>query len=138
MATTATPATDPLHRLAEAARDRGVRILREATSGEYYATSGSDPELCYRVTGYSCSCPGFLRWNRCGHHSLLLLQLGWLPDDDPDPAPPAGSVRASTIPCSVCNGRGIEHPFGDHLAVVCLTCSGTGQLDVSTELEQAA
>jgi hypothetical protein len=127
-----------LHRLAENARNRGVRILREATSGEYYATSGSDPELCYRVTGYSCSCPGFLRWSRCGHHSLLLLTLGWLPEDDPDPTPPIAAARTASIPCTVCNGKGTEHPFGDHLAVVCLTCSGTGSLIAAAELDQAA
>lgn len=64
MATITTPSTDPLHRLAEVAQNRDMRILREATSGEYCATSGSDPGLCYRVTAYSCSCPGYVRWGR--------------------------------------------------------------------------
>ena len=64
MATITTPSTDPLHRLAEVAQNRDMRILREATSGEYCATSGSDPASATGSLPTRCSCPGYVRWGR--------------------------------------------------------------------------
>jgi hypothetical protein len=81
-------------RLAEEARKRGLRVLHVPASDEYYVTSASDPTLLHRVTGLSCDCPGFLTWQRCTHHSLLLAELGWLPDPEPDPEP----QEAATTP----------------------------------------
>lgn len=74
-------------RLADEARKRGLRVLHVPASDEYYVTSASDPILLHRVTGLSCDCQGFLTWQRCTHHSLLLAELGWLPDPDPEPEP---------------------------------------------------
>src|SRR5688500_12426798 len=54
--------TSPVHRLAAEARQRGIRILVEPISGAHFATSSRDPDVIYRVTAYSCTCPGFLRW----------------------------------------------------------------------------
>src|SRR5215210_7716078 len=88
----ATPAD--LSRLADLAEERGIRILVEPISGEHFATSATDPTILYKVTGFSCTCKGFMHWERCTHHSLLLVQLGWLPDLDPEPEPPAPIVAA--------------------------------------------
>ena len=97
-----TVALSPVRRLAAHARARGIRVLHEPISGEYYTTSATDPERLYRVTGFSCSCPGFIRWGRCGHHALLLDHLGWLGDDDPDPTPvtPLVAREPDRLPCS--------------------------------------
>ena len=84
--TVATPMD--LWRLAEEAERRGIQILVEPISGEHFATSGSKANILYRLTGFSCTCKGFQHWQRCTHHSLLLAQLGWLPDPEPDPPSP--------------------------------------------------
>src|SRR5215218_4740429 len=92
-----TPAN--LWRLAEQGEQNGVRILTECVSGERFATSASEPGTVYRLTAHGCSCKGFAYHGRCQHHSLLLAQLGWLPDVDPEPEPPAPAAlaRRSTI-----------------------------------------
>ena len=93
---------EDLHRLAGLARERGVRLFQEATSGAWYATSATDATACYALTGYSCACAGFTAWQRCSHHAALLAELGWLPDiADMTPALVAGAP-----PCARCRGRG--------------------------------
>ena|SRR5579884_3639172 len=77
-----------LWRLAEQGERNGVRLLTECLSGERFATSASEPGVIYRLTAYSCACKGFAYWGRCQHHSLLLKELGWLPDLDDEPEPP--------------------------------------------------
>jgi hypothetical protein len=78
-----------LWRLADLAEARGVRILVEPISGEHFATAATDPTIQYKSTTLSCTCKGFVHRQRCTHHSLLLAQLGWLPDLEPEPEPPA-------------------------------------------------
>jgi len=65
---------EDLHRLAGLARERGVRLFQEATSGAWYATSATDATACYALTGYSCACAGFTAWQRCSHHAALLAE----------------------------------------------------------------
>jgi len=78
---------EDLHRLAAQAERAGVRILVDHTTGAHIATSATDATACYVVTvGGGCTCRGFTYWGRCTHHSLLLAQLGLLPDQDPPPA----------------------------------------------------
>lgn len=57
------------------------------------SVASSDPTLLPRVTGLSCDYPGFMAWQRCIPHSLLLAKLGWLPDLNPEPEP---EVAATT------------------------------------------
>ena len=101
VATRRTRPTTPadLWRLAEQGHRNGVRILTECVSGERFATSASEPGTVYRLTAHSCTCKGFDFHGRCQHHSLLLAQLGWLPDPEPEPNPPAPVVapRCATI-----------------------------------------
>ena len=92
----ATP-TD-FHRLADQGRVNGVLLLTEGATGERFATSGTRAGTVYRLTAYSCSCPGFCHHQRCQHHSLLLAELGWLLEPDP----PAPAV------CGECHGRGLD------------------------------
>ncbi len=79
-------------RLADRGRSNGVLILRECVSGARYATSATQPGTIYYLTAYSCTCPGFVAHQRCQHHSLLLAELGWLPDDEDE----TDSVPAAT------------------------------------------
>ncbi len=81
-----------LCRLADQGRANGVILVRECISGARYATSATQPGTIYYLTAYSCTCPGFAHHQRCQHHSLLLAELGWLPDvadDETDPVPVA-------------------------------------------------
>jgi hypothetical protein len=73
MATFEATAAD-LWRLADEARERGLRVLHVPATNESYVTSAGDPHLLHRVTGFSCNCPGFVHWQRCTHHSLLLAE----------------------------------------------------------------
>jgi hypothetical protein len=133
--TTATPMD--FWRLAEEAERRGIRILVEPISGEHYATSATDPTRLYRLTHYSCTCKGFLTWQRCTHHSLLLAHLGWLPDVDPDPAPAAATAPSpKQDPCPDCQGEGTEPAMGRSGAwyrVPCPRCGGSGAADPAGE-----
>jgi len=73
-------------RLAQRARASGVR-LRLDPDGRWYASSVSHPGAWHDVTRFSCTCVGFLRVQRCMHHSALLACLCWLDDEPPDPDP---------------------------------------------------
>jgi hypothetical protein len=78
---------EDLHRLAAQAERAGVRILVDHTTGAHIATSATDATACYAVSVVGgCGCRGYTYWGRCTHHSLLLAQLGVLPDQDPPPA----------------------------------------------------
>ncbi len=125
-----------LWRLAELAERRGIRILVEPISGEHFATSGSKVNTLYRLTHYSCTCKGFIVWQRCSHHSLLLAQLGWLPDPesepDPSPASPALPVP-ELVRCGDCDGTGrLTAYFGpddEPGEINCGKCGGSGEVD---------
>ena len=78
-----------LIRLLTKAKAEGVKLLRDQ-DGRHYASSTSTPGRRYLVTGYSCTCRGFVAHQRCKHHAALLSALGWLQGDPkPDPAPMA-------------------------------------------------
>jgi len=113
-----------LHRLAGVARDRGIRLYQEATTGAWFATSATKPGAVYYVTGYSCTCEGFVYHQRCSHHAALLDRLGWLPDI-------AGNVAGSppvavAPPCVRCRGRGFTYaeagPDQWPFEIPCRTC----------------
>jgi hypothetical protein len=118
---------EALCRLADTAMERGIHILIEPISGEHFATSASDPTKLYRLTHYSCSCRGFMRWQRCGHHSALLAELGWLPlTPEPAPVPPA---QTPEVPCHSCRGDGqvrAENFHGRIELMTCWSCAGAG------------
>jgi hypothetical protein len=78
-----------LTRLLAKARAEGVKLTRDQ-DGRHYATSTSTPGRRYLVTGYSCTCRGFIAHQRCKHLAALLAAKGWLDGTpDPDPAPMA-------------------------------------------------
>ena len=95
-----------LHRLAGVARDRGLRLYQERATGAWFATSATDPGAVYHLTGFSCSCPGFVFHQRCSHHAALLGHLGWLPAVA-DAA--TNVVVAVAPPCVRCRGRGFTY-----------------------------
>ena len=85
---------DALRRLAQVARESGVKLLRD-THGEMWATSVSEPGWLYPVTPERCGCRGFAMYRRCRHVAALLAHLGYF-----DPEPPAVISTA----CQNCNG----------------------------------
>ena len=71
---------ETLRRLADKAERSGTRVLRVAGSERHVATSGTHP-VAYEVSVEGgCTCRGYSVWHRCGHHALLLLELGLVPD----------------------------------------------------------
>jgi len=74
-------AEDHHHRAVQAERE-GVRILVDARTGQHVATSASNPAGCYHVTPNGCTCRGWTFRGRCKHHSVLLAELGRIPDGD--------------------------------------------------------
>ena len=116
-----TPA-EKLRRLVALARAEGVELLRESTTGEVFATSATVAGEIYRLTDRTCTCPGFERWGRCKHHSLLLAELGQLP---------ALAPAAVTV-CPACGGRGVDPACRGHrvtggaVTCPCERCQGTG------------
>jgi hypothetical protein len=109
-----------LHRLAEVAHERGVRLFHDA-DGRWFCTSATDAQLVHYVTALSCDCRGFIQHQRCSHLALLLKTIGWLP-----------TVETATRPCPECSGGGViyvrdcaragwPHP-------TCPACQGVGEL----------
>ncbi len=117
---------DALMRLATQARASGVRLYQDRNDGRFYASSRSQPGTFHRLTGFSCTCPGFVRHSRCAHLAALHSALGWLADD-PTPEPPAMST------CGECGGMGeISGTLSTGPAtwrygsVTCPDCHGSG------------
>ncbi len=134
--TSARQLAEALWRLAEEAEQRGIKILVEPISGEHFATSASKENVLYRLTHHSCTCKGFLHWQRCTHHSLLLSHLGWLPDPEPEPDPSPASPNLPApdlVPCPDCDGTGrVVAYFGpedDQGEIDCRTCGGAGEVE---------
>jgi hypothetical protein len=113
-----------LRRLANKAREHGVRLMRDKT-GRHFASSVSQPGTWHYVTAVSCDCIGFHRHQRCMHHAALLSALGWVGDEPaPEPEP--------TV-CQSCKGRGstsgTELYMGRRMDILitCWHCRGTGR-----------
>ncbi len=127
-----TQRAEDLHRLADQAERRGIRILLTA-DGEHFATSTSNPTSLHRVSEQSCDCKGFAYWGRCQHHSLLLAELGRLPDLEPVIAEmmiAAEIVMAERrAPCRSCRGTGFVRmttgpALADWVMAPCTKCPG--------------
>ncbi len=127
MVVTVETRTDALRRLAQVARESGVRLMRD-TNGDYWATSVSEPGWLYAVTPESCGCRGFATHRRCRHVAALHAHLGYL---DPEPTPPAESS------CPTCNGTGSEcgtvasGRSWRYDSIVCTSCHGTGTISTA-------
>src|SRR5688572_551029 len=110
---TTTVTTQALTMLAQEAKRRGIEIKVEFGTNAHFATSSRNPDLLYRVTSVSCTCPGFMQWGRCTHLAALHAEKGWLPpDDDDDPDPPVVPSHehendAPVMPCPAWD-HGIE------------------------------
>jgi len=115
-----------LIRLADQARTSGVRLYQDRADGRFYASSRSQPGTFHRLTGFSCSCQGFIRHGRCSHLAVLHSALGWL--ESPEPTPPAPAS------CPTCNGTGSEcgtvasGRSWRYELIVCATCHGAGRI----------
>ncbi len=117
-----TQQAEDLHRLANQAEQKGVKILLTA-DGEHFATSASNPTMLHRVSEHGCDCKGFAYWGRCSHHALLLSQLGLIPD--PEPAVTEVVVLdEQPAPCRSCRGAGFTRAYvggrlSDWIAIPC-------------------
>ncbi len=98
-----TQRAEDLHRLANQAEQKGIRILLTA-DGEHFATSTSNPTTLHRVSEHGCDCKGFAYWGRCSHHALLLSQLGLIPD--PEPVVTEVVIIEQPASCRSCRGEG--------------------------------
>ncbi len=115
-----------LHRLANQAESRGIRILLTA-DGEHFATSTSNPTTLHRVSEQGCDCKGFSYWGRCSHHALLLSQLGLIPD--PEPVVTEVVIIEGPAPCRACRGTGFVRMttgpgLADWVTAPCTACPG--------------
>ncbi len=133
MVTTIETRTDALHRLAQVARESGVKLMRD-TDGEYWATSISEPGWLYRLEPDSCGCRGFAMYRRCRHVAALHAHLGWL---DPEPTPPAQALPEPDT-CDECSGTGqtagtISTGRGSwtYGTISCVACHGTGTVHLA-------
>ncbi|MDP9358008.1 MAG: hypothetical protein M3R02_22545 [Chloroflexota bacterium] len=120
---------EDLHRLAGQAERRGIRILVDHRTGAHVATSASDPTRCYQVDAeQGCTCKGYGTWGRCQHHSLLLAELGRLPEVEPV-VTDVVILDEQPAPCRSCRGSGfVRMTTGPGLAdwqmVPCTKCPG--------------
>jgi hypothetical protein len=75
--------SETLSRLAAQAERNGVQILIDVRRQQHVATSASDPGACYLLDAEAgCTCRGYALWARCQRHSLLLAQLGYIPETE--------------------------------------------------------
>jgi hypothetical protein len=82
---------EQVYRLAAKARREGSELFQDEISGRWFASSRRHPGKLHQLSAISCTCPSFISRGYCGHLSLLLLELGYVPDDDPQPDPPAAA-----------------------------------------------
>ncbi len=128
--------TDALRRLAQVARESGVRLLRD-DFGQMFATSVTEAGWLYPLEPDSCGCRGFAMHRRCRHIAALHAWLGWL-NDEPDPEP-TSSATATPAPdtCATCNGTGSEcgtvasGRSWRYESIVCATCHGAGTVHLA-------
>ncbi len=117
-----------LVRLAKQARLSGVKLFQDPKDGRFYASSRSQPGTFHRLTGFSCSCQGFVRHGRCSHLAAFHSALGWI---DPEPETPAPAA------CGECGGSGeVTGTVGcgrgwRYDSIVCTSCHGTGTVQVA-------
>ncbi len=76
-----------LVRLAAKAKADGIKLYQDPKDGRFYASSRSKPGTFHYLTGFSCTCRGFITHQRCSHLAALHSALGWLNPEDPDSAP---------------------------------------------------
>ena len=104
-----------LTRLLAKARTEGVKLTRDQ-NGRHYASSVSTPGRRYLVTGYSCTCRGFIAHQRCKHLAALLAAKGWLDGTpDPDAAPMAITLAHVDGHYSLANDPEWVEPFTEIL-----------------------
>ena len=90
-----------LHRMADEAAARGLRVFTVVSSGGWLVNSQSDQSVLYPVDPVGgCVCHGYQRHQRCSHYAALIAALGWLPDL-PDPAGPGASAEPAGFPPAV-------------------------------------
>ncbi len=133
MNTTIETRTEALRRLAQVARESGVKLMCD-TDGDYWATSVSEPGWLYRLEPDRCGCRGFATHRRCRHVAALHAHLGYL---DPDSTPPAETLPDQGT-CGECGGNGEEPGLGTRQFSswmttweTCRTCAGTGTVRIA-------
>ena len=103
---------------ARRAIDEGVQVRQLAGSGQWVATSGSDPAVAYEVEvvgniAHGCTCLAGLNDDPvCKHRAAFYLSIGALAGEpEPEPPAPAGVVcfrcRGTDAGCPVCAGAGV-------------------------------
>ncbi len=104
MTTTIETRRQALSRLAQIARESGVRLLRD-DFGEMWTTSISEPGWLHKVEPDGCSCRGFAMHRRCRHVAALWSHLGYF-DPEPKACGECGGVGTVASPRSRWVGGG--------------------------------
>src|SRR5215217_9311554 len=71
------------------ALDNGIRVYQISGTGEWIATSASEPGVAYRCNERECECEAATFGNDpvCQHRAALRCELGILFPEDPEPEP---------------------------------------------------
>jgi hypothetical protein len=120
------------HNAAARALEHGIRVAQLQGSGQWIATSGSQPGVAYElaITGnvaHGCSCLAGLNDDPvCQHRAAFYLHLGAL-DLSPEPAGPAPRLA---VDCPDCHGCGVVYDRtlerAGLLYPMCVACGGSG------------
>jgi len=111
----------------------GVQVRQLAGSGQWVATSASDPGAAYEIAvtagvAHGCTCPAGQHGDPiCCHRAALYAAAGVLEPAaaDPEPEPPAAAAV-----CGECHGLGFDPVCGGHPTAAgriwcpCARCEG--------------
>jgi hypothetical protein len=116
------------------ALEHDIRVAQLQGSGQWIATSGSQPGVAYEleVTGnvaHGCTCLAGLNSDPvCQHRAAFSLRLGAL-EPSPEPDPPAPVLAQD---CPDCHGCGVRYDRtlerAGWLYPPCAACEGTGMI----------
>lgn len=122
--------------------DGDVRVVQLSSTGQWIATSASDPTSAYELevvngSAVGCSCPAAQFGNDpvCLHRAAYWHLVGILDLDDAGASAPESAAEAVTVvtlsECVTCHGTGqIEMRTGDRLSDYwvsqCRHCRGAG------------
>lgn len=120
-----------------------VQVRQLRGSGQWVATSSSDPTIAYEldVTGnvvHGCTCPAAEHADPvCAHRAMAWYLIGALDLPEPTPVPEPAPVT-ETVRCPDCGGDGFIKimtggRFSDWVPGTCHRCASTGEVTITIE-----
>jgi hypothetical protein len=103
------------------ANDKGVKIYRIESTGQFIATSGTTVTTAYAVDGVRCECAAAVHGDPvCQHRAAYWAAQGMLTVEETVPA---------TRACYPCDGSGQVWSEGSWSPDPCFYCRGKGRVD---------